>query len=144
MLFFPCLFPHVTALPRSQSSHGALQTFIHEPSTSRSPHDLLEPLQRQHQPSNRSSSAQIRQQTHPHPKTLYSVDSSSRRPQLVVQPLSSLQHVLSRIPDVFYRPTPRQLPCCCTIVDELLLLHLNASYRATRQPTHLIAIISTL
>ena len=144
MLFFPCLFPHVTALPRSQSSHGALQTFTHEPSTSRSPHDLLEPLQRQHQPSNRSSSAQIRQQTHPHPKTLYSVDSSSRRPQLVAQTLSTLQHVASRIPDAFHRPTLRQPPCCCIFVDELLLLHPNAFHRVIRQTTHQNASISTL
>ena len=144
MLFFPCLFPHVTALPRSQSSHGALQTSNHEPSTSRSPHDLLELLQRQHQPSNLSSSASIRQQTHPLPNTFYSVVSSSRRPQLVAQTLSTLQHVASRIPDAFHRPTLRQLPCCCIFVDELLLLHPNAFHRVIRQTTHQNASISTL
>ena len=54
--------------------------------------------------------------------------SSSRRPQLVVQTSSTLQHALSRIPDAFLR---LQLRCCCTIVDELLLRHPNDLIKST-------------
>ena len=121
MLFFPRLPPHVTASRRFQSSQGSLQSFIHESSTPRSPHDLLEPLQRQQLPSNPSPSSRVHQQTHPHLETPNASFPSSRRPQLDVKTLSVLQHALNDIPDVFNRPTRRQHHCCCTIVDELLL-----------------------
>ena len=116
MLFFPLLPPHVTVSRRSYPSHGSLLSLIH---------DLLEPLQRQQLPANLPSSSRLHQQTYTHLKATDATVSSSRRLQFEFKTLSVLQHAFNDIPDVFNRPTRRQLHCCCTIADELLLFRHN-------------------